>query len=207
MGVYRKLMNFVRAMYDWVLHWAETKYGAPALAVLSFAESSFFPIPPDPLLMALCLGKRSKALRFAAITVISSVIGGVLGYYIGYGLFEVVGRPIIDFYHGWGVYNDLSATFNENSFLFVVGAAITPIPYKIFTITAGACGRGQSEIFLTFLLASVIGRGFRFGTEGALIYFFGDPIKNWIDKYFELLAILFTVLLILGFVVIKYMFN
>ncbi len=202
MGLYRKIMGFVRALYDWVLHWAETKYGSPALVILSFAESSFFPIPPDPLLMALALGNRSKALRFAFYCTSASVVGGVLGYYIGFALFETVGRAIIDFYHGWEVYERLSTVFNEHSFIAVVVAAITPIPYKVFTITAGVC---KSDI-VTFLVASALGRGFRFGLEGVLIYFFGDPIKEWIDKYFEILAISFAALLILGFVVIKYMF-
>lgn len=195
-------MGWVRALYDWVLSWAETKYGALALGVMSFAESSFFPIPPDPLLMALALGKRSKAIHFAALCTAASVVGGILGYYIGFGLYETIGKPIIEFYHAQEIFEQLSTTFNENSFIAIVTAAITPIPYKVFTITAGVCG---SDI-LTFLIASVIGRGFRFGTEGVLIYFFGDPIKDWIDKYFELLAISFTVLLILGFIVIKYMF-
>ncbi len=201
MGLYKKVMGWVRALYDWVLHWADTKYGTPALITLSFAESSFFPIPPDPLLMALALGNRSKALRFAFYCTSASVVGGILGYYIGFGLFETVGRSIIEFYNAWEIYERLSGIFRENSFIAVMIAAITPIPYKVFTITAGVA---QSDL-LTFLAASVLGRGLRFGLEGVLIYRFGDPIKNWIDKYFELLAILFAILLILGFVVIKYM--
>ncbi len=203
MGLYRKVMSWVRALYDWVLHWADTKYGTPALVTLSFAESSFFPIPPDPLLMALALGNRSKAIHFAAYCTFASVIGGILGYYIGYGLFETVGKSIIEFYNAQAVYEQLTTVFNENSFLAVVIAAITPIPYKVFTITAGVC---KSDI-ATFLIASLVGRGFRFGMEGVLIYKFGDPIKNWIDKYFDLLAIVFSVLLILGFVVVKYAFH
>ena len=202
MGIYRKIMGWVRALYDWVLHWADTRYGTPALVILSFAESSFFPIPPDPLLMALALGNRKKALKFALYCALASVFGGILGYYIGYGLFETVGRTIINFYDAWDIYERLSGVFNENSFIAVMVAAITPIPYKVFTITAGVC---KSD-FATFIVASIIGRGFRFGVEGILIYFFGEPIKAWIDKYFELLAITFAVLLILGFVVIKYMF-
>lgn len=200
MAIYRKIMSWVRALYDWVLHWADTKYGTPALITLSFAESSFFPIPPDPLLMALALGKRSKAMHFAFYCTAASVIGGILGYYIGFALFETVGQKIIDFYHAQAIYEDLATMFNEHSFVAVVVAAITPIPYKVFTITAGVC---RSDL-ATFIIASIVGRGFRFGLEGVLIKLFGEPIKTWIDKYFDLLAILFAVLLILGFVVIKY---
>lgn len=202
MSLYKKIMAWVRSLYDWVLHWADTKYGTPALITLSFAESSFFPIPPDPLLMALALGKRSKALHFAAYCTIASVLGGILGYYIGFGLFETVGQKIIDFYNAQAIFDSLQTTFNENSVLAIIIAAITPIPYKVFTITAGVC---KTDL-VTFIVASIIGRGFRFGTEGVLIRLFGDPIKNWIDKYFDKLAILFAVLLILGFAVIKYMF-
>ena len=202
MALYRKIMDFVRSMYDWVLHWADTKYGTPALITLSFAESSFFPIPPDPLLMALALGKRTKAIHFAVYCTLASVIGGILGYYIGFALFETVGQQIIDFYNGQAVFDSLQTKFNDHSVIAIIIAAITPIPYKIFTITAGVC---KTDI-VTFLLASLIGRGFRFGAEGVLIKLFGDPIKNWIDKYFDKLAILFAVLLILGFAVIKYAF-
>ncbi len=202
MAPYRIIMSWVRSMYDWVMHWADTPYGAPALFGLSFAESSFFPIPPDPLLMALALSKRKSAMMYALNCTIASVLGGILGYYIGYGLFETIGRPIIDFYDAWPIFEQLKSTFNENSFLAIITAALTPIPYKVFTISAGVAGSDM----LTFLAASVLGRGLRFGTEGVLIYLFGDPIKAWIDKYFEVLAITFSLLLVLGFVGIKYLF-
>jgi len=202
MALYRKLMAFVRKMYDWVLHWAETPYGGPALFALSFAESSFFPIPPDPLLIALAFGNRSKAFFFFLLCTVASVLGGILGYYIGFALYETVGLPIIQFYHAEALFDKLSTMFNENSFIAVVVAALTPIPYKVFTITAGVC---KSDL-VTFIFASILGRGLRFGIVSGLIYFFGDPIKEFIDKYFEKLAIAFAILLILGFVLIKYMF-
>jgi len=202
MKPYHWTMRQLRRLYDWVLHWAETPYGTPALFILSFAESSFFPIPPDPLLMALALAKRKKALIYAFYCTLASVLGGIGGYYIGHLLFETVGKPIIDFYHAWPIFNQLRDTFNENSFIAVITAAITPIPYKVFTIAAGVAGSNMSD----FIAASVLGRGFRFGLEGLLIYVYGDPIKAWIDKYFEVLAIVFTLLLVAGFMAIKYIF-
>ena len=195
-------MRQLRRLYDWVMHWAETPYGTPALFILSFAETSFFPVPPDPLLMALALSKRKRALAFAFYCTLASVLGGIAGYYIGHLLFEAVGKPIIDFYNAWAIFNQLRDTFNENSFIAVVTAAITPIPYKVFTIAAGVAGSDMKD----FVIASIVGRGFRFGMEGILIYLFGDPIKAWIDKYFETLAIIFTVLLVGGFMAIKYIF-
>jgi membrane protein YqaA with SNARE-associated domain len=194
-------MAWVRRMYDWVLHWAETPYGTPALIGISFAESSFFPIPPDPLLMALAIGNRNKSLLYALYCTLASVAGGILGYYIGVFFIDQIGLPLIEFYGKVEAFETLKTKFQDTTFILVISAALTPIPYKVFTIAAGAA----SADLPTFIVASLVGRGFRFGTEGALIYFFGAPIRTFIDKYFEKLAILFTVLLILGFILIKYL--
>lgn len=196
-------MRWMRRLYDWVLHWAYTKYATPALILNSFAESSFFPIPPDVLLIALSVSRRRKAIFYAFITTVASVLGGILGYYIGVGLWEAVGEPIIKFYHAEELFDQLREMFRQKSFIAVLVAAVTPIPYKVFTIAAGV----SKSNFMTFMLASVIGRSARFFALGILIYFFGERIKTFIDKYFNLLSILFIVLLILGIFVIKYFIN
>jgi membrane protein YqaA with SNARE-associated domain len=192
----------LRKLYDWVLHWAETPYGTPALFLLSFAESSFFPIPPDVLLIALALSIPARSFRFALVCAIGSVLGGVAGYGIGYFGYEAIGKPIIDFYHGHEVMEKVKAQYDTYGFWGVLVAAITPIPYKVFTITSGFF---RFE-FPSFLLASVIGRSFRFFLVATLIWKFGAPIKTFIDKYFNLLTVIFTVLLAGGFIAIKYLF-
>ncbi|RJP59156.1 MAG: DedA family protein [Candidatus Auribacter fodinae] len=189
----------LRKLYDWVLHWAHTPYGTPALILNSFAESSFFPIPPDVLLIALSVSRRKKALLYAFLTTVASVLGGILGYYIGYALMEAVGWPIIKFYHKEEVFAKLIEMFRDNSFLAVLIAALTPIPYKVFTIAAGA----SSSPFGVFVVASLLGRALRFMALGVLIYIFGERIKTFIDKYFNLLTVLFMVLFIIGVICIK----
>ncbi|MBN1999891.1 DedA family protein [candidate division KSB1 bacterium] len=192
----------IRRLYDWVLHWAETPFGTLALVLLAFSESSFFPVPPDVLLIALAISIPKRAFFYSLVAAVSSVTGGMLGYYIGFGLMQVIGVKIIHFYHAEDLFARLSATFNQYNFWAVLVAAITPIPYKIFTIAAGA----TKANFGVFMLASVIGRSFRFFAVGGLIYFFGERIKGFIDKYFNLLSILFMILLIGGFLLIKYVF-
>jgi len=192
---------WIRAMYDWVLHWAETPYGVPALVILSFAESSFFPVPPDVLLIALAIGARRKSFLLAFYCSIASVIGGMLGYFIGWGAYETVGRPIVDFYHGQEVMEKIRLLYGEYGFWGVLWAAITPIPYKIFTISSGIFNFN----FTTFMAASVIGRSFRFFLVAGLIYMFGAGIKKFIDRYFNLLTIVFMILLVGGFVVVKWL--
>ncbi len=196
-------MKWVRKLYDWVLHWAHTPYATPALIINAFTESFFFPIPPDVLLIGLAVSRRKKAILYALYASVASVIGGAIGYYIGSILMDAIGWPIVKFYHQEEMFENLIAMFRQNSFLAVLIAAVTPIPYKIFTIAAGA----SKSLFLTFMMASVIGRSVRFFALGILIYIFGEKIKVFIDKYFNYLSILFVVLLILGVVVIKYFMN
>lgn len=195
--------NFVRRCYDWILHWADTPWGSVALFVLAFAESSFFPIPPDVLLIALCLGAPKKAFKYAAICTVGSVLGAAAGYGIGWGAWEGV-------MHDWfipGVFTQASfdavgAMYEQWNFWAVFTAGFTPIPYKLFTIAGGAFGIN----FWMFIMASIVGRGARFFLFSFLIFKFGPSIKEFIDKYFNLLAMTFTVLLIGGFVLIKYVF-
>jgi len=191
--------GIVRRMYDWVLGWAETPYGAPALFVLAFAESSFFPIPPDVLLIALAVAAPTRAFRFALICTAGSVLGGIAGYGIGLWGWDAIGKPIVDTYHGQPVMDKIKAWYGEYGFWGTLAAAITPIPYKVFTISSGVF----KFPFISFVLASVIGRAFRFFLVAALIRKFGPSIKEWIEGRFNLAVSLFTVLLIGGFAAIK----
>ena len=204
-------MNFIRKLYDWVLHWAETPYGPAALFILAFAESSFFPIPPDALLIALALGMRKKSFKFATICTIASVTGALFGYSIGHFVwwndvqeFSQVANLFFDKIPGFTheLFYKVKGLYDEWNFWIIFTAGFTPIPYKVFTITAGAF---NVNLFL-FVIASVIGRAGRFFLVAFLIWKFGEEIKAFIDKYFNLLAIAFTVLLIGGFFGIKYLF-
>ena len=191
--------GIVRRMYDWVLGWAETPYGAPALFVLAFAESSFFPIPPDVLLIALAVAAPTRAFRFALICTAGSVLGGVAGYAIGVYGWEAIGQPIVNAYHGQPVMDKIQAWYSEYGFWGTLAAAITPIPYKVFTISSGVF----KFPFVPFVIASVVGRAFRFFLVAALIKKFGPSIKDWIETRFNLAVSVFTVLLIAGFAAIK----
>ena len=201
-------MNYLRRLYDWILHWAETKYGVPALFLLALAESSFFPIPPDVLLIPLALGARSKAIRFALVCSVASIVGGVAGYGIGYFSWwsgaEVYSAVALFFFNhipGFTeqVFLNIQEKYEIYNFLIVFTAGFTPIPFKIITISAGAF----SVNFLMFLLASTISRSVRFFLVALLIRQFGEPITAFIDKYFNILSIIFTILLIGGFLLLK----
>jgi len=195
-------VNIVRRLYDWVLHWAETPFGGYALFVLAFAESSFFPIPPDVLLIALAMSVRSKAFKYALICSAASLFGGIFGYYIGYGLWQVTSDFFFSYVPGFtpGAFEKVQDLYNKWDFLIVFTAGFTFIPYKIFTISSGVF-----EInFLGFLAASLISRSARFFLIAGLIWKYGAPIKKFIDKYFNLLATAFVILLIFGFILIKF---
>jgi membrane protein YqaA with SNARE-associated domain len=181
------------AIYKWVLHWAETPYAIPALVLLSFSESSFFPIPPDVLLVALCVGSPKRSLRFAAYCSVASVLGGLAGYAIGYGLWPVVGGALLTipgfspdkyvFVRGW---------YLEYNFWIVFAAAFTPIPYKVITIAGGVCRLP----LLGFTVASIIGRSARFFLVAGLIWRFGPSVKKLIETHFNKATLLFTALLV-----------
>lgn len=193
--------GWIRRLYDWVLHWAETPYGPTALFVLAFAESSFFPVPPDPLLIALCLGAATRSLRFATICTVASVLGGVAGYGIGAGAWHVVDQWFFAYVPGVTpeAFEMVRGLYARYDFAAVFIAGLTPIPYKVFTLSAGVFGIN----FGTFVVASVLSRGLRFFAVAALIYKFGPPIARFIDRYFDLLAIAFVALVGLGFVVVR----
>ena len=191
-----------RRLYDWVLHWADTPYGVPALFLLALAESSFFPIPPDPLLIALCLGAATRSLRFAAITTAASVIGGTIGYGIGAGAWHVAEPWFFDYVPGVSqeAFDGVQALYDRWDFWAIFFAGLTPIPYKVFTLSAGVFAIN----FGVFLGTSVLSRGLRFFVLAALIFKFGKPIEAFIDRYFNLLATVFGALLIGGFILIEF---
>ena len=196
-----KRPGIVRRLYDWVLSWADTPYGPIALALIAVAEASFFPIPPDVLLIALVLGRPDRYLVLAANSTISSVLGGLAGYAIGVFFMDSLGMPIIEFYGKQGAFSTLQAQFQQVAFLSIFAAGLTPIPYKVFTIAAGAC-KLDIAVFFT---ASVLSRGLRFFVVASLLKAFGPSIKIFIDKYFNILSVVFTIVLIGGFAVVKFL--
>ncbi len=195
-------MQFLRKTYDWVLHWSTTKHALPALAILAFAESSFFPIPPDVLLIAMAVAVPLKAFRFAAVCSVASVLGGMFGYLIGWQFMDLFGTRIVEFYHFQEQFDKIGGWYEKYNAWAVGAAGFTPLPYKVFTIAAGAFKIN----FPIFVLASLVSRAARFFIVAALIYKFGAPIKLFIEKYFNLLSIVFIVLLFAGFVLVKYIF-
>jgi membrane protein YqaA with SNARE-associated domain len=192
----------LRNLYEWVVHWAKTPYGAWALFLLAFSESSFFPIPPDVLLIALAVAVPAKALHYALICSIGSILGGVFGYLLGWQFMATIGLKIIAFYglnDNFAYIESLYRTYDA----WAIGiAGFTPIPYKVFTISAGAFRIN----FGVFVLASLVSRSARFFLVGGLIYIFGPQIQNFIERYFNILAVAFTVLLIAGFVILHHVF-
>lgn len=191
----------LRKLYDWVLGWADTRYGVPALAAISFAESSFFPIPPDPLLMALSLGKPKKAFWYAFVSTVMSVLGGIAGYFIGWALWDILSGFFFAYVFSPESFNYVGSLYKQNAFLAILGAAITPIPYKVFTVSAGVF-----HVNLMYLIvASALGRSSRFFIEAGLIYFFGEKIRSFIDKYFNLLFTVFFILIVLGVFIVKFL--
>jgi len=192
----------LKRLYDWIIRWAQTPYGTWALFLLAFAESSFFPIPPDVLLIALAVASPKKGFKYALVCTLGSVLGGICGYLIGWQFMAGIGDRIVELY-GLSEKMDYIADLYQRYDAWAVGiAGFTPIPYKVFTITAGAFKIN----FAVFVAASLVSRAARFFLLGALFYLFGSGIQRLIDRYFNLLAIAFTVLLIAGFVLIKYLF-
>ena len=190
----------VRKLYDWTLHWSGTRYALPALAVLSFVESSFFPIPPDVLLIAMVVAVPSIWLRSALVCSVASVLGGMLGYLIGWQFMDLIGMRIVDLYHFQPQFEKIGAMYDEHQAWAVGAAGFTPLPYKVFTIAAGAF----KIDFPTFVFVSAASRSARFFLVAALIYKFGPAVKALIEKYFNLFTIGFFVLLVLGFIALKF---
>jgi membrane protein YqaA with SNARE-associated domain len=192
----------LRRLYSWVIQWAETAYGTWALFLLAFCESSFFPIPPDILLIALAVAIPKRSLYYAMVCSAGSVLGGCLGYLIGWQFMVGIGEKIISFYNLTQKVEYIQGLYMQYDALAIGIAGFTPIPYKVFTISAGALGID----FSVFVIASLVSRSLRFFLVGWLIYRFGSGIQAFIEKYFNTLAVAFTVLLVAGFVIIKYLF-
>ena len=194
-------MNSLKRLYNWTLDKANHKNAKWYLSLISFAESSFFPIPPDILLIPMALASKTKAIFYAFICTFSSVFGGILGYAIGYYFYNSVGIYIVEFYHLENSFSVFENYYKEFGILIVLGAGITPFPYKFITIASGVFGL---NIFL-FIIVSIIGRGLRFYLIAILLYFFGEKIRLIIDRYFNLLTIMFFVLLVGSIFIIRYL--
>lgn len=195
--------NPLKRLYHWVLHWAETPYGTPALALLSFAESSFFPIPPDVLQIALSVSKPRRSFHYAAVSTIASVLGGIAGWYIGHTFWQTVGHYFFDYVPGFSEENfqDVARLYGENAFLAILAAAFTPIPYKVFTIAAGVFSH---EVPLrTLVIASILGRSGRFFLVAAAMFFFGQRAKTLLERHFEWMTLALFALLLAGLLCIR----
>ncbi len=186
-------------IYRWVLSWADHPQATWALAALAFAESSFFPIPPDVLLMALCLGRPRKAFWYATVCTVASVAGGLFGYWIGAAFYDALGRPILEFYDLLDKYREVQDLYRRWDVWAVGIAGLTPIPYKVFTVTAGVFGISIPG----FIAASFVGRGIRFFVVAAALRKWGKPARRFLDRHLGILSILFVVLLIGGFFLVR----
>ncbi|HVS17396.1 MAG TPA: VTT domain-containing protein [Planctomycetota bacterium] len=191
----------LKRLYRWVLSWADSRYGTPALFVIAFAESSFFPIPPDVLQVALSVGRPRRSFVYAAAAAAGSVLGAVLGWYIGHALWESIGHFFFEYVPGFTEHNFelVRARYDEHAFLAIFGAAFTPIPFKVFTIASGVF-----EVALgTLLLASALGRSARFFLVATAIFFLGPQVKALLERYLGIATIALLVLGVGGFLAIK----
>lgn len=192
-------MKIFSALYEWTMKWAEHKFAPRILALLTFAESVFFPIPPDVLLAPMVLAQRQKAWRFAAITTISSVIGGVVGYWLGYLMFEPWIQPLITDFGYQARFDKAMSWFAEWGVWVVFIAGFSPIPYKLFTVSAGFL----QMAFLPFLLASAIGRGMRFFLVAGVIRWGGEPMEKKIKQWVDVLGWIVVGLIIVAYLVTR----
>ena len=189
----------LRKLYDWVMAMAGKRHAIWWLAGVSFAEGAFFPIPPDILLVPMVLANRRRAWRIAAMCTLASVLGGLLGYAIGLWLFEALGRPLLKFYGSEDKFSQFQAYYNEWGAWIVGAGGFTPLPYKVITIASGVT---KLDIGI-FILASVVSRGLRFYIEAALLWRFGEPVREFIERHLGKLALLFFVVLVGAFLLVK----
>lgn len=196
----------IKRLYNWILSWSESRWGWLALFTIALFEASWFPLPPDILLIALCLGATKRSFRFATICLVGSALGAALGYIIGYFLWTTpsgeataLANLFYEYIFSVDSFNNVGALYDRFNFWIVFTAGFTPLPFKLFTIAGGMFHIN----FLMFIIASMVSRGMRFFLIAWLIWKFGAPIKSFIDKYFNLLATLFTIMLI-GFTLLAF---
>ncbi len=195
------MFNPLKRLYLWVLSWADSSFGGLALFFIAIAESSFFPIPPDVLLIALGISRPTKVFQYALISSVGSVLGGIIGYFIGYAFYETIGEVIINFYNAQEYFNAIALKYQDNAFLAIAIAGFTPIPYKVFTISAGFC---RIDLAI-FIIASILSRSARFFLVAGILRLGGERAKQSVDRYFNLLTIIFAILLVAGFLLIKWL--
>jgi len=191
----------IKRLYNWTVTLAQSRYALWALAVVAFVESSVFPIPPDILMIPMILAAPSRAFLIATICLVASVLGGMLGYYIGYGLFETVGRPVLEFYGKDAYFEEFRTQYNEWGAWAVLIAGVTPFPYKVITILSGTTGLSLP----VFITASIVARGLRFFIVAILLWKFGIPIRDFIERRLGLMFTLFVVILLGGFLLVKFL--
>ena len=191
----------IRRLYDWTISLAESPHALWALAIVSFVESSFFPIPPDVLMIPMIIARPNRAFLIAGVATVASVLGALLGYYIGFGLMESVGRPIIDFYGKEDSFEAVSQLFRDNGALAVIVAGVTFLPFKVVTIVAGVTGMSLP----VFIASAIFARSIRFFLVAALLWKFGEPIRDFIEKRLGLMFILFCVVLVGGFYALRFL--
>lgn len=191
----------LRKLYNWTMGLASHRHAKPALFGVSFIESSVFPIPPDVMMIPMILAQRSKAFVIATVASAGSILGALLGYAIGALLMDSVGQWVLTFYGKEEAYQHLAARFTEYGGWAVLFAAVTPFPYKIVTIFAGAVGLALP----VFIISSIIGRAGRFFIVAGLLWRFGEPIRNFIEKRLGLVFTIFMIGLIGGFVSLRYL--
>lgn len=188
-------LSWLRRCYFWTLSWADHPHAKLALFLIALIESSVFPIPPDVLLIALALGRPDHSFRFAAVSTMGSTVGAAVGYLIGMALFATVAMPIINFYGVMEQFELAQGWFEAYGVAIVLVAGFSPIPFKVFTIAAGAFGLP----FLWFMMASVLSRGARFYLEAALLHWGGPSLREFVERHFEWLTVAVTVLVLIGF--------
>jgi membrane protein YqaA with SNARE-associated domain len=190
----------LRRLYDWTMGLASRPNALLALGAVSFAESSFFPIPPDAMIVPMVLARPDRAWRIALVATIASVLGGILGYAIGYYLFETLGQSLIQFYGYQDKFEAFKQAYNQWGLWIILIKGLTPIPYKLVTIASGAAAFD----FPVFLLASIVTRGLRFFIVAALLRRFGEPIRDFVERRLTLVATAFLLILVGGFLIVRY---
>lgn len=191
----------IRPLYNWTMSLAESRYALWALAAVAFVESSFFPIPPDVLLIPMIIAAPRKAFLFAAIATAASVLGGLFGYFIGYALFDTIGQSILEFYGKAAYFEEFRTRYNEWGAWAVLVAGVTPFPFKVITIASGVTALNLP----VFIVASIVARALRFFLVAALLYRFGAPIRDFIERRLGLVFIAFCVILLGGFYLVKFL--